>query len=120
MNVGIRPAGTDSVTVTVPLVGAAPTLLATIEYVAPTCPRLKFPTWLFVIVMSGADPEMKFAVYVDGPVGATVWNMPPPSLQLRKTLEPCGENVPIVWFEPETQLKFCGEVNADPSTEICR
>jgi hypothetical protein len=39
----VKPVGAVSVTVTVPLVGAAPTLLTVTVYVAPVCPCVKFP-----------------------------------------------------------------------------
>ena len=54
----VKPAGTVSVTVTVPLVGAAATLLLTVTvYVAPFCPCVKFEAWVFVIPSDGEPQE---------------------------------------------------------------
>src|SRR5262245_45234748 len=50
------PCGTMSLTVTTPVVGAAPVLLMTSEYAAPCCPCWKFPEWDLTIVRSGRPP----------------------------------------------------------------
>ena len=42
--VGVRPAGTVSTTLTAPMVGGPPTLVALMVYAAPTCPWVKVPT----------------------------------------------------------------------------
>ena len=55
--VAVRPAGTVSVTVTVPLLDPVPPLLTEMVYVAPVCPWLKFPLWLLAMAKSGVpDP----------------------------------------------------------------
>ncbi len=51
--VAVKPTGKLSVTVTVPLTGALPTLPTVIVYCFPTSPWLKVPLWLFWIVRSG-------------------------------------------------------------------
>jgi hypothetical protein len=43
MAVAVKPVGSVSVTVTVPLVAAVPVFLAVSVYVAPVCPCVKFP-----------------------------------------------------------------------------
>ena len=44
----VRPDGTVSVTVTVPLVGPAPAWFDTVTvYVAPNCPAVKLPVCVF-------------------------------------------------------------------------
>jgi hypothetical protein len=43
MAVAVNPAGRESVTVTVPLVGPPPTFATLIVYVAPVCPTIKAP-----------------------------------------------------------------------------
>ena len=53
MDVAVRPLGKVSVTVTVPVVEADPLLLTVIVYVAPVCPCVKLPVWVFVIARSG-------------------------------------------------------------------
>ncbi len=50
--VAVKPAGKLSVTVTVPLVAALPTLLTVIVYCWPTSPWVKLPLWLFRMVRS--------------------------------------------------------------------
>ena len=50
--VAVNPAGSESVTVTVPLVGALPTLLTVSVYCLPTSPWCKVPVWLFCTVTS--------------------------------------------------------------------
>jgi hypothetical protein len=50
----VIPVGTVSVIVTVPLVGPAPVAFNTVTlYVAPFCPCVKFPVWLFAILNTG-------------------------------------------------------------------
>src|SRR3989442_9353858 len=51
--VAVSPAGTASLTVTVPLLTAPPALLTLIVYVAPTWPALKLPAWVLVRARSG-------------------------------------------------------------------
>src|SRR5437764_1137719 len=54
MDTKVRPAGAVSVRVTVPLVGPAPLALETVtEYVAFSCPCVKLPLCIFVIVSTG-------------------------------------------------------------------
>jgi hypothetical protein len=52
--VAVKPAGNASTTVTVPAVGALPTLETVNVYVAPTWPSAKLPTCVDVTVTSGA------------------------------------------------------------------
>src|ERR1700719_3921608 len=53
--VGVSPGGSVSTTVTTPELGPVPTLATVIEYVAPTCPCEKFPTWVLAIDRSGGN-----------------------------------------------------------------
>src|SRR5437899_11684318 len=53
MAVAVRLLGNVSVTVTVPLVGPVPELLAVMVYVAAVCPCVKFPVWVLLMVRSG-------------------------------------------------------------------
>src|SRR2546427_10076361 len=53
MAVAVKPVGSVSATVTVPLVEALPLLVTVMVYCAPVCPCLKLPTWVFVMVRSG-------------------------------------------------------------------
>src|SRR5579872_6815373 len=53
MELKVNPAGTDSVTVTVPLVAAFPLLVTVTEYVAPVCPCVKFPLCDLLIASAG-------------------------------------------------------------------
>src|SRR5215469_13055275 len=55
---GLPMTGKVSTTVTVPTVGPKPTLLTVIRYCAPVCPRWNCPTWVLVIVGSGASTSM--------------------------------------------------------------
>src|SRR6185295_14300996 len=50
--VGVRPAGTVSLTVTVPDVAPAPELVTVIAYVAPVWPCVKLPECVLLIVRS--------------------------------------------------------------------
>src|SRR4051812_7212481 len=47
------PAGSESVTVTLPVVEPVPLLAAVSVYVAPVCPWKNDPLWVFVSVRSG-------------------------------------------------------------------
>jgi hypothetical protein len=53
IDTSVIPAGTVSVTVTVPLVEPVPTFHTVTLYVAPFCPCVKFPVWLFPILNAG-------------------------------------------------------------------
>jgi hypothetical protein len=57
IDTSVSPVGTVSVTVTVPLVGPAPAAFDTVTlYVAPFCPWVKFPAWLFAMFKAGGLP----------------------------------------------------------------
>ena len=49
--VAVRPLGSVSTTVTMPLDPPVPVLEARIVYCAPVCPWVKLPAWLFATVM---------------------------------------------------------------------
>jgi len=51
--VSVRPVGSVSIAVTVPLVGLVPVLLTVTVKVAPVCPCVKFPEWVFVTFKAG-------------------------------------------------------------------
>jgi hypothetical protein len=54
IDTSVIPAGTDSDTVTVPLVGLAPVALDTVTvYVAPFCPCAKFPVCVLATFNTG-------------------------------------------------------------------
>ena len=71
---GSSPVGTLSVTVTMPTDGGEPGLLTVIVKVAPICPCLKSPEWLFVTVRSGPGP----IVVMSSAVLLLVLTSPPP------------------------------------------
>src|ERR1035438_3732188 len=53
IDTSVRSEGTDSVTVTVPLVGPAPAAFDTVTlYIAPFCPWVKLPLCVFVMLRS--------------------------------------------------------------------
>src|SRR5205807_941929 len=59
IDTSVSPAGTVSVTVTVPLVGAAATALLTVtEYVAPICPCVKLPLCVLETLTTGLQELM--------------------------------------------------------------
>src|SRR5437773_11423507 len=72
-DVAVRPTGSVSVIVIVPLVGLPPLLVTTMLYVAPVCPTLKLPLWLLLMVRSGGVLivvrllAVLFAVFVSPP-----------------------------------------------------
>jgi hypothetical protein len=70
----VSPAGIASVTVTAPLVGEVPALLAAIVYVAPFWPCEKFPLCDFEIVKSGGP----LTVVTSDEVSLEVLVSPPP------------------------------------------
>jgi hypothetical protein len=66
----VKPAGSVSVTVTVPVVGDVPALLTVIVYV-PVAPIVKLPVWLLAIASVGVTT-------VVGSVAVGVFDAPPP------------------------------------------
>ena len=78
----VRPVGTASVTVTVPLVGPAPAVLLTVTvYVAPLCPCVKFPVCALPMLNTGGLAMIVVESVVFAPTD------PPP---LTPTLFTCG------------------------------
>ena len=73
--VAVRPPGSTSVTVMAAVVGAPPTLVTVIVYVAPIWPCEKLPVCVFVIVRSGPPPIVVESVAVLLPVLTS----PPPA-----------------------------------------
>ena len=68
IDASVRPEGTVSVTVTVPLVGPAAALLLTVNvYVAPVCPCVKLPVWALLIDNTGSATVNAFkqTLYVE-------------------------------------------------------
>ena len=57
--VAVKPAGSESTMLTVPLVASRPLLLTVIVYVSPMSPGLKLPTCVEVTVRSGAGGGAK-------------------------------------------------------------
>src|SRR5258708_4759312 len=55
MAVAVNPVGRVSVTVTVPLVGPVPLLLAGVVEDWPICPWVKLTLWVLVMVRSGVN-----------------------------------------------------------------
>ena len=74
IEVAVRPVGSVSVTVTVPVVEAKPPLDTMIAYVAPVWPWLKLPVWVLVMVRSGIWPMVVRSLAVS----FEVLNSPPP------------------------------------------
>src|SRR5207302_11439419 len=72
MDVGIKPAGTASVTATVvPLVGPVPPLWTVSVYVAPVCPCVKLPLWAEAMLRLGRP--LKLPVTDRGAVIVRFW-----------------------------------------------
>jgi hypothetical protein len=56
----LRPGGAVSVTVTVPLVGPAVAAFDTVTlYVAPVCPRVKFPVCVLLMLSTGEGDTIR-------------------------------------------------------------
>ena len=56
IDTSVRPDGTVSVTVTVPLVGPFPVFLTVIVYAAPVCPCVKLPLCVLAMLRTGGCP----------------------------------------------------------------
>ena len=82
--VAVSPLGSESATVTVPTEGDPPALVTTMLYVAPVCPCMKFPMWVFEIVRSGPGAIVVISLAVSFDV---LISPPPDTATLLVTLE---------------------------------